>query len=165
MDIVGENIVQLGSREVGLVSGEVEFRQLDFGAGVGMIFGYFLPNLQSGIGFAERLQCFGERHHRVTVLVLWILGDHTLDQRAGFGSALLSQKTLAEVCPGINVLGIPFHGSAVAGFGFVEFTLLEEDIAKLGMVMSFVEVMNLRLQFLDLASIAGAGKFESPGCR
>ena len=62
---------------------------------------------------------------------------------------------------GVNVLRIAFQRGAVAGFGLFQFALLKINVAELRVVVRLVEVMNLRLQFLDAAAAVRAGQFKS----
>ncbi len=62
---------------------------------------------------------------------------------------------------GVDVLRVAFESGAVAGFGLVEFALLEIDVAELGVMMRLVEVVNLGLQLLDAAAVEGARQLES----
>jgi len=49
----------------------------------------------------------------------------------------------------------------VTDLGFFEFALLKINVAELRVVVRLVEVMNLRLQFLDAAATVRAGQFKS----
>src|SRR5690349_10971581 len=61
----------------------------------------------------------------------------------------------------INVTWIPLHRGAVAFFGLLQLALLEIDVAKLGVMMGLVEVMNLSLKLFDATAIEGARQLES----
>ena len=64
---------------------------------------------------------------------------------------------------GIDVLRVSLHRGTVARLRLVELALLKVDVAQLRVVMWFVEMMNLRLQFLDALSMAGTGEFKPAG--
>ena len=152
MGVVGQHILQLGAGEVGLVLGGVEFGQLNFRARVGMIFRDLLPDIEQGVvGFAERGQRFGQRHHRVAVIVFGIFGDDAFEQRARFGGAFQAEQALAEMRAGVDVLRVAFQRGAVTGFGLGQFALLKINVAELRMMVRLVEMMDLRLEFLDAA--------------
>jgi hypothetical protein len=82
------------------------------------------------------------------------------------GGLVLAEEALAEVGAGVNVLRVTFEGGAVAGFGRKEFALLEIDVAELGMMMGFVEVVDLGLEFLDASAVVSATAVSGqPSCR
>ena len=93
--------------------------------------------------------------------MLGIFGADPFEQRPGLGGLLLAQQALAEVRTGVDVLRFAFERGAVTGFGLVEFALLEVDVAKLRMMMRLVEMMDLRLEFLDAATVMRAGQFKA----
>jgi len=70
---------------------------------------------------------------------------------------------LAEVRLEIDVSAVAFDGGAIAFFGVLEFALLEVDVAEFRVVMGFIEVMDLGLEFFDAMAIVGAGEFEAGG--
>src|SRR5262249_13914199 len=90
---------------------------------------------------------------------------HSFEERPRFGRALLAEQTLAEMRARIDILGVPLERRPVTGFGFGELALLEINIAELGMVMRFIEVMNLRFQLLDPPAAVSAWQFEAAGGR
>src|ERR1035441_2177396 len=70
--------------------------------------------------------------------------------------------------PGVDVRGVAFEGGAVTGLRLFQFALLKEEVAKLGMVMRLVEVMNLGLKLLDAAAVERPRQFKAArrrGCR
>ena len=69
MNIVVQNILELGAGEIRLVFGDVKFCQLDLGARIGMALRDMLPVKDGIVGFAQRRQRFGQRHHGVAVIV------------------------------------------------------------------------------------------------
>ncbi len=93
--------------------------------------------------------------------MLRIFGDSPFEERAGFGGAFETKEALAEMGAGINVLRVAFKGSAIAGFGFVELASLEINVAQLKVMVSFVKVMDLGLEFFDSAAIVGAREFKT----
>src|ERR1043166_4627353 len=93
--------------------------------------------------------------------MLGILGDNPFQQWARFGGPFGAQEALSEVCTSINVIGIALQRGAVACLGFLELALAEVNIAKLEMVMGFIEVINLRLQFFDTRAVCRARQLES----
>ena len=70
---------------------------------------------------------------------------------------------MAEVRLEIDVSAVAFDGGAIAFFGVLEFALLEVDVAEFRVVMGFIEVMDLGLEFFDAMAIVGAGEFEAGG--
>src|SRR5947207_15282585 len=62
---------------------------------------------------------------------------------------------------GIAILAVTFQRGAVVRLSEIELPLLEIDIAQREMMVRFVEMVNLRLQFLDTTAGVGAGKFEA----
>src|ERR1043165_10224828 len=62
---------------------------------------------------------------------------------------------------GVQVLRVAFQRRAVATLGLFQFALLEINVAQLRVMMRFVEMMNLGLQFLDAPAIVRAGQLES----
>jgi hypothetical protein len=163
VDIVGDDVFQLGAGEVGLFAGEVEFGELDLGAGIGMAGDDLEPDLEGAVGFAEGGEGFGEGHEGVAVVVPGILGGDAFEEGAGFGGAFLAEEALAEMGAGVEVLGIAFEGGAVAGLGLGEPALLKIDVGELGMVVGFVQMIDLGLEFFDAFAVVGAGEFEPAG--
>ena len=62
---------------------------------------------------------------------------------------------------GVDVLRIPFQRRAVTHLRLVQFALLKINVAELRMMMRFVQVMDLRLEFFDAATVVSAGQFKS----
>ena len=126
-----------------------------------MIFQHPFPRRDRVVGFTQRHLCFGQRHQRMAVIVLRILGANFFQQRARLLRFLFAQQALAQVRPRVDVLGVPFQRGAVAGLGLVQLALLKIDITELGMVVRLVEMMYLRLEFLDPAPIIRARQLEA----
>ena len=61
----------------------------------------------------------------------------------------------------VNVRGIAFERGAVTFFRFGQFAALKINVAQLKIVVSVVEVMDLRLKFLDAFAALRAGQFKS----
>src|ERR1022692_14066 len=93
--------------------------------------------------------------------MLWIFGDDTHQQRARLGGFFLTQQALAEMRARVYVQWIALHRGAVAGLGQSQFALLEINVAKLRVMVRLVEVMDLRLKFLDAAAVICARQFKS----
>ena len=165
VNIVGNHVAEFRESKVGLVAGKVDFRELHFGAGIGMIFGDPFPDGEGSVGLAEGGVGFGERHLRITPFVLGIFRDDALQQRQRFGRTFGAQETLTQVRSRVDVLGVARHGGAVAFLGFLEFALLKIDIAELRIMMRFVEVMYLRFELLDAPAVDRAGQFEATSGR
>lgn len=163
MDVVGDDVAEFGAGEVGLVAGQINFRELDFGAGVGVVFGDLFPDGEGGVGLAQGGVGFGQGHFGVAVFVLGFFFDDAFEQREGFGGAFAAQEGLAEVGAGVDVVWVAFHGGTITGFGFVEFAALKIDVAELGVVVGFIEVMDLRLELFNAAAVNGAGQFKAAG--
>ena len=86
--------------------------------------------------------------------------DNPFEQWTRFAGFVLAQQTLAEMCPCVDVLRVTFERCAIARLGFVQLSLLKIDIAQLRVVMRFIQMMDLRLEFFDPAPIVGAGKLK-----
>ena len=93
--------------------------------------------------------------------MLGILGDDGGKQGAGFGGFVLAQEALAKMGAGVEVLRIAFQCGAVAGLGALEFALVKVNVAKLGVVVRFIQVMDLGLELFDAAAVAGPGQLEA----
>jgi Na+/H+-translocating membrane pyrophosphatase len=93
--------------------------------------------------------------------VFGVFRDDSFEKRPGLRWAFQAKKALAKVSASVNVLRIAFERGAVTGLGLVELALLEINVAQLEVVMRFVEVMNLRLEFLYAAALLGAGQFKA----
>src|SRR5579864_8315319 len=94
--------------------------------------------------------------------MLGVFRNDSFQERTGFGGFVCAQKTLPKMSARINVLGITLERRAIAGFGFIQLALLEVNVTHLRMMMSFVQVMDLSLEFLDSAAVMGAGQFKPP---
>ena len=161
MRIVGNHFAQFGAGNVGLIARHVNFRELNFGARIRVIFGDLFPEVERTPGVAKGRAGFRERHLGIAVVVLGIFGDDAFQERFGFGRAFGAQEALAEVGAGVDVLRVAFHGGAIALLGFVEFALLEINIAELGVMMRLVQMMNFGLEILDATAVHRAGQFEA----
>jgi len=75
----------------------------------------------------------------------------------------LTQQALAKVGAGVDVLGIPLKGRAIAGLRLIEFALLEVNVSQLEMMMGLVEGVDLRLEMFDEIAVVRAGRFEAAG--
>jgi hypothetical protein len=80
-----------------------------------------------------------------------------------FLGATLTEEALAEVGLKIDVGAVALDGGAIAGFCFLELALLEIYVAEFGVMMGFIQMMNLALEFLDAIAIISAGEFEAGG--
>src|SRR5205823_9882359 len=70
-------------------------------------------------------------------------------------------QALAQMRPGVDVVRFPFQRRPVTLLRFVQFALLKINVAKLRMMMRFVQVMDLRLEFLDAATIVRTRQLEA----
>src|SRR5204863_8951916 len=86
-----------------------------------------------------------------------------LEERRGFSGSALAEKALAKVGLEIGVGAVAFHGGAVGFFGQIEFALLEIDVTEFGMMMGFVEMVNMGLEFFDAAPFVSTRQFEAAG--
>ena len=161
MNIIGQQFVQLRAREVGLAFGDVKFRELIACASVGVLFPDFFPDAEGGVRFAKGTERLSVGHHGVAVVVFGIFLADLLEQRACFGGTFQAQQALTQVRPNVDVLGVALDRGAVTLLGLLQFAALKIDIAELKVVMRFVEVMDLRLQFLDAAAVVGAWQFKA----
>ena len=66
--------------------------------------------------------------------------------------------------PRINVVRVAVERGAVGFVGLVQFALLKINVAQLKPVVRFVQVMDLRLEFLDAFAVLRAGQFKT-ACR
>ena len=156
MNVVGEDFFGLRSGLLVLAFGVVELGQLHARPRVGMLVDDALPNGDGSISLAQGRERFGHGHHGVAVVVLRIFGADTFEQRQRFRSSLLAKQALAEMGASVDVLGVAFECSAIAGFRFLEFALLKVDVAELGVMVGFVEMMDLGLQFFDPSAVLRA---------
>ena len=97
----------------------------------------------------------------MAIVVLRLFCANFLQQRARLFRFLFPQQALAQMGAGIDVVGIPLQRCAVTRLRLVQFALLKINIAELRMMMRFVQVMDLRLKFLDAATVVGARQFKS----
>src|SRR6266851_5495102 len=165
MRSIGQDLVHFRPRLIAQVFREEQFGQLDPRAGIGMVLGHALPDRDGGVGLAQRAESFGQRHEAVAIVVFGILGGNGFEQWARFRRPFAAQQALSEMGAGVDVLRIAFEGRAVTGFGLREVALLEINVPKLRVVMGLVEVVDLRLEFLDAAAVISAGEFEAArGC-
>jgi hypothetical protein len=160
---VHEEFVEFVAGEVFFAAFEVEAGKLDAGAAVGVVFEDLFPGGEGGVFLAELGQCFGVGHEGVAVVVFGIRFDDAFEEWGGFVGFALAEEALAQVGLEIDVDAVAFDGGAVAFLGVLKFALLEIDVAEFGMVVGFIEVMDLGLEFFDAMALVGAGKFEAGG--
>ena len=160
--IVSNDFANLSQGQIISTLCDKELGQLHTGARVGMVFGDTLPHGDGCIHLTQRAERFSERHHRVAVVMFCILRDHALKNSTGVDRLVLTQQALPEVRARVDVLRVALQRGAVACLGLFEFALLKINVTELGVMMRFVEMMNLRLQLLDPFATVGAGKFKSP---
>src|SRR5687767_4398453 len=98
----------------------------------------------------------------MTIIVLGILGDHTLEERTGFLRLVLAKEALAKVSASVDILRVAFERGPIARIRVVEFALLEINVSKLRVVVGFIEVMDLRLEFPDSLAAVGSGQLKAP---
>lgn len=165
VSVVGQDSLQLGTGEVGLLFGDVKLSELDTRTRVAVVFEDLFPGAKGRVDIAERRERFRVGHQGVAVIVARVFGTDLLQEQSGLIGLFLAQQTLAQMRAGIDVRGVAFERCAIAGFSFVEFAFLKINIAQREVMMWFVEMMDLRLQFLDTTSIVHAGKFETGGHR
>jgi len=159
--VIGHDLADFAQSEVPLIASDVKFSQLNFRARVGMVLGNLLPDFERRVSFVEGSQGFGESHQRIPVIMFRVFGDDAFEQWAGFGWTFQAKEALAKVSASVDVLRIAFERGAVTGLGLVELALLEINVAQLEVVMRFVEVMNLGLEFLNAATLLGARQFKA----
>lgn len=161
MGVIRHDLADFVIGKVALVTSEVNFGQLDFGARVGMALGNLLPDFERRVSFVEGGEGLGESHQRIPVIMFRVFGDDAFEKRARLRWTFQAKEALAKMGASIDVLRIAFERGAVTGLGLVEFALLEINVAQLEVVMWFVEVMNLRLEFFYAATLLGAGQFKA----
>src|SRR2546423_10739132 len=93
--------------------------------------------------------------------MLRILSANSFEQRQRFRGSFLPKQALAKMRARVDVLGVAFQRGPVACFSLLEFALLKVDIAQLRMMMRFIQMMDLGLQFFDPFAIVRPGKFET----
>ena len=160
---VGEEIFEFFAGEVVFAAIEVKAGELDAGAGVAVVFEDLFPGGEGIVFLAELGERFGVGHHGVAVVVFGIAFDDAFEERDGFLGATLAEEALAEMRREIDVDPVALDRGAVTGFGFLELALLEIDVAEFGMVVSFIEMMDLALKFFNAFAVVGAGEFEAGG--
>ena len=106
MEVVVDDVFELFAGEVVLFAGEIDFGELHFGAGIGMIFDDVFPDLEGIVGLVEGHEGFGIGHEGVAEIVLGIFAADGVEQGAGFGGALEAEETLAEMRAGVDVVGV-----------------------------------------------------------
>src|SRR6185312_14899770 len=72
-----------------------------------------------------------------------------------------AEESLTKVRPGVDILGISFQGSAIAGLGLFKFALPEINVPQMEMVNCIIEMMDLGLEFLDAFALGCAWEFET----
>lgn len=165
MRVVGHNLFEFAAGKLGSSGGQVERGQLDAGPRVGMAFEDAAPGVDRVRGSSQCGVGLGEGHEGVAVVVAGFPGTDLLEVGQAVVRPAQAEQALAEVGEGIEVVRIAVEGGAVAGFGLGQFALLEVDVAELGMVVGFVEVMDLCLEFPDATAVVGAGQLEPPDTR
>ncbi len=103
-------------------------------------------------------------HHRVAVIVFRIFAADGFQQRTRLGRTVQAQQALAEMRAGVNVVRLAFQRGAITFFRLGKFSFLKINIAELEMMIGVVEMMNLRLQFLDARAALRAGQFKAAAC-
>src|SRR5439155_16216000 len=84
-----------------------------------------------------------------------------LQQRTRLFRFLFPQQALAQMRAGVDVVGIALQRRPVTLLRLVQFALLKINVAELRMMMRFIQVMDLRLEFLDAATVVSARQFEA----
>ena len=140
---------------------EVKLGKLHAGARVGVMRQHTPPELDGHVRLAERSGGFGEGHERVTVVVLLVLLRHAFQPRQRVGGLFLAQQALAEMRAGVAVGGVAVQRGTVVFLGEIEFAALEINIAEREVMMRLVEMVDLRLEFLDAPPRVRAGKILS----
>jgi len=158
--IVVHHVLEFGAREVGLVFREVKFGQLHFRARIGMAGGDLLPDVESGLGFAQRRQRLRISHERMAVIMFGIFAADAFEQRPRVGETFLPQQALSEMRARVEVVRLAFERGAITFFGLGQFAALKINIAELEMMIGVVEMMDLRLKFLDALAALRAGQFK-----
>ena len=90
-----------------------------------------------------------------------ILDANAFEQRTGLGRLFLAEETLAQVALSIDVLRVAFQCGPVTGLGLVQFALLEINIAQLEIMVRFVEMMDLGLEFLNPGALVRPWKLKA----
>ena len=136
---------------------------LDSGLGIGVVFQNFAPAGESSFLIAESGQCFGVHHHALAVFVLWIFLNDLLQNWQGFFGTIQPEEALAVVGARIQIFAIAFESRKVFFFCFLQFALRKINVRKLGVMVSFIQVVDLVLKLLDAPASGGAWEFEGGG--
>src|SRR6476659_2100076 len=97
--------------------------------------------------------------------MLRILRDDAFQQGTRFGWPFQPQQALAQMCARINVLWVALHGRAIATFGLFKLPFLEMKVAKLGVMMRVIQIMDLGFQLFHAALVESAREFEAASGR
>src|SRR5438445_7843506 len=99
----------------------------------------------------------------MAVIVFGNFRADCLQKRTGLDWPFQAKQTLADMRAEIYVHRIAFERRTVAGLGFVQFALLEINIAELKIMVGFIEMMDLPLEFPDAFSVMRARQFKPAG--
>src|SRR5882757_858434 len=106
--VIGNDFADFVIGKVALVTSEVNFGQLDFGARVGMVLGNLLPDFERCVSFVKGGQGFGESHQRIPVIMFRVFGDDAFEKRARLRWTFRAKEALAKVSASVDVLRIAF---------------------------------------------------------
>src|SRR5579859_2043797 len=91
-----------------------------------------------------------------------VFRHNAFQQWPRFRRLLLAQQALPEVRPRVNVLRVPLQRRPITRLGLVQFSLPEINVPQLKMMVRLVQVMDLRLQFLDPLAAPRPRQFKPP---
>src|SRR5438445_9367704 len=92
-----------------------------------------------------------------------IFGDDPFQQRTRLRGPFEAQQALAKMRASINVLWIPLHRSTITALGLFQLSFLKMKIAKLGIVMRLIKIMDLGFELFHAAFVESAWQFEAAG--
>src|SRR5436190_17777247 len=93
--------------------------------------------------------------------MLSVFGDHPLKQRPRLSRLALAQQALTQMRSRVEVLRIALESCSVTCLRLLKPPSLKINVAKLRMMMRFIEVMNLGLKLLNPPAVVGTRQFEA----
>ena len=121
------------------------------------------PDVEGGVRFIQRGQCFGIGHEGEAEVMFEIFAADAFQQRTGFGRTLQAHQALAQVGAGINVIRFTFQGGTITFFGLGIFATLKINIAQAVMVVGIIEMMDLGFELPDARPALGTGQLKAGG--
>jgi hypothetical protein len=133
---------------------------MNFGLRVTIAFEHLSPRLQGRVLFAQLPERFRIHHQRRAIFMLRIFVNDFLQDRPRFFGPCEAQQTLTVMGDGVDVFRIAFQSGDIFFLRIAQFALREINVSELRMMVRFVKMMNLILQFLYATPLPSAGQFE-----